>query len=317
MSHDCTYFFDDGDCTFLAEGVLFKVHKWMLSRDPESMFAESEPDIISLSDTSAEFRALCWGLYAPPNEIYSQSTPEADMDRLIDAAKMYHKYVLPSFESWALKMLVLQCKPPLDRLACIAPAVLERMMALASLCDQPTLFSLVEDAWLRRLHTVELPCSPALTCAEKYARRRFQAEVYYLLNTRLHHTIQSLSPCNKFDITQAVELGLTETQLLRLFSGHILLSNYWRHLRGAGLVYSTRCKMLVHMHDAVCVPAFKSIEWPVGTGDVRRGLEDVRDEVRRNAPPEPWGIQTCVGRYLDGLLERFEGDEMAGYFLGV
>ncbi|KAF7364779.1 BTB domain-containing protein [Mycena venus] len=148
---DDKYFFDDGDCLFLAEGILFKLHKWSLCRDPESMFRGmfaipqgpqdmTVLDPIPLSDSAEEFRALCWAVYALPNEIHRQitrdslsPTRDANVKRLTDVAKMCHKYSLPAFESWALEMIRIQCQSPVHHLVRCTQEMLGQIMGLASL----------------------------------------------------------------------------------------------------------------------------------------------------------------------------------------
>ncbi|KAJ7740242.1 hypothetical protein DFH07DRAFT_69558 [Mycena maculata] len=318
---DEAYFFDNGDCLFLAEGVLFKLHRWILCRDPDSMFRDmfSVPqgpqvmglDPISISDTRAEFRALCWVLYALPNEIHLQTTREADVQRLVHVAKMSHKYNLPLFETWALKMILLQCEPPLDHLATCTQDVLGQMMALATLCDHPVLLCLVESAWISRLSTGELRCSDALVAGEKHATRKFQGDVYYQLNKQIHSQLSALSPTSARGFS---DFGLTDKQLLCLLSGHILLSNFWCRLREDGLPYSTRCNVLKYMHDTACVPTYANIQWPLNTADVLMGLRSARQAVAAQPAPTPFGIPTCIVGHLDILIHKFTS-EVANYFL--
>lgn len=249
-----------------------------------------------------------------PNELHLQTTREADVGRLIDAAKMCHKYTLPLFETWALKMIVVQCQPPLNRLGTCTQDVLERVMSLATLCEHPELLRLVELAWLSRLHTGELRCSDALAAGEKYGRRKFQGDVYYHLNKQIHSIKAStLAPANARGFS---DLGLTDAQLLRLLSGHVLLSNFCCRLRVAGLPYSPRCNVLKYMHSVTCVPAYLIIQWPADTADVLAELKAAREAVRALPAPAPFGVPTCVGSHLDMVIERFSGTEIAEYFLG-
>ncbi|KAJ7740237.1 hypothetical protein DFH07DRAFT_926664 [Mycena maculata] len=230
---DEKYFFDDGDCMFLVGGVLFKLHRLFLCRDPESMFRgmfsipqngmAQAPDLEPIplpDDTADEFRAFCWAIYALPGEIYLQSTHKGDIARLVNVAKMGHKYTLPMFESWALEMLVTQ--GPIYLRTC-APNMLSRIMSLAALCENGQLFALVETFWLSRVRG-GLPCTEALSAGEMHGRRRFLADVYYHLHKELCTT--ALSPASAFS-----HLHLTDKQLLRLLSGHTLLTNFWDHLR--------------------------------------------------------------------------------------
>ncbi|KAJ7160181.1 hypothetical protein C8R46DRAFT_1223674 [Mycena filopes] len=113
---DDKYFFQDGDCVFLVEGTLFKLHKWSLCKDPESMFsgmfslpqvglAQQMEPIPLCGDTARDFRALCWALYALPCEFQDQNGCCTDISRLVAVANMSHKYTLPTFERFALNMI--------------------------------------------------------------------------------------------------------------------------------------------------------------------------------------------------------------------
>ncbi|KAJ7035233.1 hypothetical protein C8F04DRAFT_1345853 [Mycena alexandri] len=229
---DDKYFFDDGDCLFLVEGILFKVlssykgsiwdpesigcftHHFLgpnltpnfdrnlaklnskLGRDVNALLVvqlrscqlrhsftkdvikmPSAPrgdrnltscdlevgsqdmvvlDPIPLSDDSSaeEFRALCWAVYALPNEIHGETTRGAtDVKRLLDVAKMCHKYSLPAFESWALERIRIECRSPVDHLARCTQEMLGQIMGLASLCRNDKLLALVEGAWILRLQS--------------------------------------------------------------------------------------------------------------------------------------------------------------------
>ncbi|KAF7314774.1 RecA family ATPase [Mycena kentingensis (nom. inval.)] len=93
---DLQFFHSTGDCVLRVEGVHFKVHKLYLSRDAASVFctmfedAKEAPasdgvatydgfEVIELEDTLEEFRALCWAIYALPDEIQKQNLPGTDI----------------------------------------------------------------------------------------------------------------------------------------------------------------------------------------------------------------------------------------------
>ncbi|KAJ7464723.1 hypothetical protein B0H11DRAFT_2050939 [Mycena galericulata] len=315
---DEAYFFADGDCVFLtADGVLFQVHKWALSRDPESMFRDMFGiprgpqakilDPIPLPDSADEFRALCWVAYALPSEIYAQTTHGADVPKLVDVAKMCHKYTLPRFESWALKMLVVQCQEPLNYLGTCTQHVLDQIMAVSYLCGHTELLRLAEAACLPRLDAGELQWCDALSAGERYGRRQFQGEVYYRLNKALHAKPSTLSLERRFS-----HLNLTDTQLLRLLSGHVLLSRFWDHLRWNPVpVLGASCILRGFQHDPSCEASWLHIEWPSDTSDVFMGLKSIADV--QNGPLKAF---FCVEKYLDSLVAKFISNDMANYFLG-
>ncbi|KAJ7740226.1 hypothetical protein DFH07DRAFT_965414 [Mycena maculata] len=311
--HDETYFFDDGDCTFLADGVTFKLHKWALRRDPNSAFHDmisipqakaSESDLIPADDNKDEFRALCWVLYATPDETHLQTTREGDVQKLLNVAKMCHKYNLLLFETWALKVLVIQFEPPLDHLATCTHDELDRIMALACLCDYAELLRLVDAAWLSRLEAKQLRWGDALAAGEKYNRRKFQGEVYYLLNKQIHSNLASLAISPQLGFS---DLGLTDKQLVRLLTGHAFLSNLWWRLRHEPLPRSPPCNEFSHGH--YCQTDWSKVRSTLTTGpDMLAVLKSARNRL----PVD----KKCIENHLDVLIASAV-TEKADYFLGV
>ncbi|KAJ6585486.1 hypothetical protein B0H19DRAFT_1227892 [Mycena capillaripes] len=320
---DDKYFFADGDCIFLAEGILFKLHKVLLCRDPESMFRDmfSLPqgqdmtalNPISLSgDSAEEFRALCWVIYALPDEIHRQAARGADVQRLIKVAKMCHKYTLPAFEAWALEMIRIQCLAPLDYLQVCSQEMLDTVMALATLCNNTELLDLVEAAWVSRLPSIAASAAPAqemvsanvaLLAGEKYGRRKFQGEVYYHLSRKIHSESSTLSPAHGFSHFQ-----LTDQHLLHLLSGYVLLSSWWNHLRQDPLERLDSC--YGHYN---CTNIWNQIarELPSSEADMLAHLKSVKDLYNGR-----WHTFPCVQARLDTHISTLASASMADYFLG-
>ncbi|TFK33025.1 hypothetical protein BDQ12DRAFT_450930 [Crucibulum laeve] len=113
---DDTYYMDDGSCILLVEDTLFNVHRTILSRDSSSfstMFtlpqgtqeAEGRSDdtpIVLPGDSVSEFRHFLWALYALPPELCVVSSPAADLNVLIDIARISNKYSFKTLETWSL-----------------------------------------------------------------------------------------------------------------------------------------------------------------------------------------------------------------------
>ncbi|KAJ7028468.1 hypothetical protein C8F04DRAFT_1119445 [Mycena alexandri] len=186
---DKEYFLEDGDCVFIVEGTLFKLHKWSLCRDPESMFhgmfslpqitSALSMDPIPLSDTADDFRALCWALYALPCEIQDQNDSGTDISRLVAVANMSHKYSLPQFEKWALGMIWQHFQPRGDYLNDCSQNMLDTMYDLTADGKHEGLCSLVKAKWLSRLKSGELQLRHALDFGEAHNMRQFLADAYY------------------------------------------------------------------------------------------------------------------------------------------
>jgi len=113
---DDTYYLADGSCVLLVDDTLFNVHRTVLSKDCSSfsgMFtipqghhpmegtSDAHP-IILAGDTPSEFRSFLWALYALPHELMAVHTPRADLNQLIDIARISNKYSFKSLETWSL-----------------------------------------------------------------------------------------------------------------------------------------------------------------------------------------------------------------------
>ncbi|KAF7299849.1 hypothetical protein HMN09_00991900 [Mycena chlorophos] len=236
---DEKYYFDYGDCTFLVEGVLFKVSRFPFCRDPDSvignMFADAKgdpSDPIPLPQSSAEdFRALCWAMFALPDEmcdvgVNPGSVPVRQYLRIVDIA---HKYLLTHYERWAWKMARKVNNAVEGYLDTCAEDELEHMLDLGLRCQDsesaPELLGLVEAAWVARAKSGAVSSSRALTVAEERGRRKLQGEIYWNLRDKLVDgpVVASLE-------TGLSSFGLTETQLNRLLWGHAMLSQCFRSL---------------------------------------------------------------------------------------
>ncbi|KAJ7069334.1 hypothetical protein C8F01DRAFT_1015144 [Mycena amicta] len=145
MERDKEYFYPTGDCVLLVEGTLFKLHKERLTRDADSeghaffrdlfqdaqdgttdsdkftdveYFNDDDHDgkkfeiIRGIDDSVDDFKALCWALYALPGDTQKQTEAGADIPRLVSVANLSHKYIMPSYESWALDMVFIHGKSP-------------------------------------------------------------------------------------------------------------------------------------------------------------------------------------------------------------
>ncbi|KAJ7160131.1 hypothetical protein C8R46DRAFT_1223628 [Mycena filopes] len=232
--NDPDYFFENGDCVFRAEDCMFKLHKLILSRDSESMFPDmfgvpqgevsSDPmDLILLvGDSAADFRALCWALYALPPEIQAQNEAGADIGRLVAVANLSHKYLLSSFESWAVGMMWVHCQPGCDYLARCTQDMLDAIHDAAVAGERQDLSSLVEEKWLARLKSGELELRHALDFGEARGMMEFLGRAYYQQALQM----QQLAPTTgaEAQATDFSQFNLNHLQIYRLLAGYCSLS---------------------------------------------------------------------------------------------
>jgi hypothetical protein len=238
-----------------------------------------------------------------PDEIYRQTTRDADFPKLLKVAKMCHKYTLPTFETWALDMILIQCESlegPSHLSVCAEDLLLE-LMTLALLSDHSRLLDLVETTWLSRLCAGELPCKSALVAGERHGRTRFLANVYYHLYKELcTSTLEpSTSPFSHLD--------LADEQLFRLLSGYTLLSNFWNHLRGDPLPRKISCSN----HNGNCMVIWGRIPWvSFSSPDVLKSLHSAQNYIATN---NAYYQDQCPGRHLKQIIMEFR---IVDYFFG-
>ncbi|KAJ7812771.1 hypothetical protein B0H13DRAFT_2470244, partial [Mycena leptocephala] len=226
----------NGDCMFVVGGVLFKLHKLFLSRDPESMFchmfsspqgSETQETEIALSgDSVDDFRALCWALYALPTEIQLQNDPGANIERLLAVANMSHKYSVASFETWALRIIWIHCQSSRDYLNDCGQNMLDGIYGAAAAGGRRDLCSLVEQKWLPRLKQGgDLQLRHALDFGDAHDMRTFLGEAYY----QQARDMKPFAPAPAIgsEVVDFSPLNLTPSQLHRLLSGYCSLSLFW------------------------------------------------------------------------------------------
>ncbi|KAF7298641.1 hypothetical protein MIND_00811200 [Mycena indigotica] len=321
---DGQYYFEHGDCTFLVEQVLFKLPRFALCQDANSMFADmfavakDDDDLapIPLDDSAEDFRALCWAMFARPTEMYKMLAKPGDIDvqmylRVLDIA---HKYQLLEYEAWAWMMARHASDAVPARLKIAAEDELEHTLMLAVRCQDsaPELLELVESTWLARIIDGSLPHSRALTAGELYGRRKFQGEIYWNLRTRLTRGPQIASPKLGFSA-----FNLTDTQLNRLLLGHALLSHCMR--TAADRPYLVPRLSDCHDHKPCQTFWDKSIPYPTHIGD-RNWIYGGQNALEKTLPDSPFYRYEleCVGSHLRSMASESNEipDDLASYFLG-
>ncbi|CAA7262829.1 unnamed protein product [Cyclocybe aegerita] len=235
---DLDFFRPDGDCVIAIDNTLFKIHRYLLTRD-SSVFADTfalptdaslgEPDSMSeenplvLTDNIDDFRALCWALYALPTEFqeYQCKTERiVDLSRIISLLATANKYQFASYEKWALDILIKHTDLPLRKKALhdLTVAVLERLLRLSVVCESSILRHNVEDLWTRTLHEAKPEDSSAriaLDVGEQLNLREFQGKVYYQLAAEMERQRR----LSGLPICTPLEHNLSPEQNARLFRG--------------------------------------------------------------------------------------------------
>ncbi|KAF7314769.1 BTB domain-containing protein [Mycena kentingensis (nom. inval.)] len=312
---DPRYFYSDGDVVFCVKNVLFKLHKCILVRDPSSMFRElfnlSKPaadgvDIIPVDDSVEDFRALCWALYALPNEIVSQAHGRPDFEKLLRVVRMSNKYLLIEFESWAWNMIARDGGHIADFLAICSEDTLETLLHFATALQSTKILELVEDAWMPRIRNGQASYTRALSAGEINDRRTFQGDILLELRRSVVFGDTLIPPEQGF-----ANLGLTDAQLSRLLIGHTLLSNAMHHVQTAPLKeYCNPTTGAGCQNHALC-----RSRWKEALESKEFDEKDVKASVGvlRKAGKDS-GVD-CIASFLD-LVSLGSDEAIAGLFLG-
>ncbi|KAH7925584.1 hypothetical protein BV22DRAFT_1033856 [Leucogyrophana mollusca] len=269
LERDELYYFSDGSCILRIETTLFNVHRTILSKDQSSfstMFtlpqgdlpAEGTSDdnpIVLHGDTVEEFRNFLWVLYALPHELSTVRSPQADLNRLIDIARISSKYSFKSTETWALDAIqeYVERKPsPLLNTIPLAfpfapniqsPALLDskvqitRLIRLAQMCSHARLLETMV-ALLQQLMSLSLQYAYlAMSLADELDIRHLRGIAY--LEVLQRAVIVSSQDSEGTFVEGEVQgspdgperLVVNPTQQLRLLSGYHRLSKAWERLR--------------------------------------------------------------------------------------
>ncbi|KAF7298650.1 BTB domain-containing protein [Mycena indigotica] len=330
---DVVYFFATGDCVFLVENVLFKIHKERLTREPDpdccfrGLFSSARDqgmstmgeidsvyeddgggrfEIIPIDDKLVDFRALCWVLYALPGDIQQQNESGADISRLVSVANMAHKYMMPSYEAWALYMIHIHGQAPHNYFDTCSQEMLYRVFEAGLDGGRDDICVLVEARWIPRLRKDELRLRDALDFGEKHGRRGFLGEAYYQQALRMPSFVPMIGKAQWLDFTQS---DLTERQLGTLLRGFCSLSLLWQNLGHAqshvsGCGYSSRNPL----SDALALPRpGADSNNPLLFPDMRQALGNAIEACKRE-------YCHCRRDYLTAVQDEFC---LEHFFLGV
>ncbi|KAF9443902.1 hypothetical protein P691DRAFT_778603 [Macrolepiota fuliginosa MF-IS2] len=197
-TRDSTYYIEDGNRVFQAGNCLFRVHRYLIERGSPVFKAmlsleqvvgkNSETLVEGLSDESPivcedsaeSFRALCWILYASPNEI--SDAHASDLQRLIALASITHKYEFTDLERWVLKLL---CdRVPDDGLMGVSGSVdhLGTLLFIAIQVKYKALVAKVQNIMIAMIGQSQDPLhtlANTIPIAERTTDGEFQAKLFY------------------------------------------------------------------------------------------------------------------------------------------
>jgi hypothetical protein len=195
-----------------------------LPRGDEHSQSEGSSDqnpVFLSGDTTEQFRALLWVLYALPSEL--QHVP---IERLINIAIITHKYHFESIESWAIEELFIAVRR--YHLHTMSADIYARVLEVAILCEHAQLRDVLIEDSISRILWYGLSPEPLLAVAERHGLRKLQGVAYYRQLTQLDRTaINTNSGTSRLQFGPAFSME----QRFRLLSGYQSLVRLWEFLR--------------------------------------------------------------------------------------
>ncbi|KAF8182323.1 hypothetical protein BJ912DRAFT_1124225, partial [Pholiota molesta] len=353
-SHDGTYYRVDGDCVIRVEDVLFKaphqpnanavqIHRYLLVRD-SSVFSDmfsmpqesgssnqgiTDEDPVVLHDEVADFRALCWSIYALPTEYMDQADEsKVDIEQLVSLYLIAQKYQFKSHEKFARGLLRTHCSNISGKPAEIqeyfiscSQERLEALMKITSLTNEATdlsLGSIIQAVWLFRfIQKPEESMSYAVGVAETLGLRSFMGKLYYQLLTTAHSERYEGSVAYEDPVND-----LTPPQKSAFFLGHWSLQQYWSDLMKAPRKKFS-CPSSQPSHD--CNRVWKDL-WPKFKlkmiGDSLDPVFDLKSYRQMVLSASIVCIETvsvknisCAESYINEMIMELE-NSLADHFLG-
>ncbi|KAJ3562923.1 hypothetical protein NP233_g9273 [Leucocoprinus birnbaumii] len=283
-ARDTDYYYHDGSCVFLVGGRLFKIHRSQLERHSnvfktilatpaEDMkptsglegFSDEHP--IVREDSVAEFRALCWVIYATPAEIVDQFTStKADVPRMISLISVTHKYDMPGYRDWAFSAINKIAQAGQIQPSCKSWENLQQLLDLSHKSKQFELASRIQFSWIKSIEKSPKalrPFTSALRAAENSKLRGFHAQIYYTylrangaLSARALYDPAS-SSIDKIvsHVTEHPSVDIGDTHRLRLYQGFWSLTQLRHRLdTPPSLNGNAQCAV----HATACQPSWEA-----------------------------------------------------------
>ncbi|KAH7906716.1 hypothetical protein BJ138DRAFT_1161958 [Hygrophoropsis aurantiaca] len=363
---DESYYFCDGSCILRIENTLFNVHRTILSKDQSSfstMFtlpqgelptegASDDSPIVLHGDTVEEFRNFLWVLYALPHELNTLRSPQADLNRLIDIARISSKYSFKSTETWALDVIqefvdrkpspllsnipltfpFLGASPNVSSPAAIdSKAQITSLIRLAQMCNHARLLETMVTL-LHQLMSISIQYAHlAMSLADELDIRHLRGIAYLevlqravIVPVQSHQDIPLVEDEGQDNVDGRERVMVNPTQQLRLLSGYHRLSKVWERLRVAPpqFDHAQSCGATWHQHG--CTQSWSDF-WKEKTrteGVLALGTSDVIGKLTAIVKEfDKWGsatymhhdCRTSARRSIQDKIKQIQ-DSLPDYF---
>ncbi|EKM51574.1 uncharacterized protein PHACADRAFT_261791 [Phanerochaete carnosa HHB-10118-sp] len=303
------FYMHDGDCVLRIEATLFRIHRFILSRDssafedmfcmpagdddrdlPREGYSDDHPIVLE-GETASDFEALLVILYALPAEQHELRSNPANICQLLTVAQMANKYHFVTTTAWAMTALceVTECPAepwrayramyyPPEPAWSKAP-ILRRIIEVALLCGHKRLCDHAVEKWVQLILVGFANPVYAMDVADQHGLARLRGVSYY----------ETLIACNErlecaYEPLLAADGGerhtMTPPQRARLLSGFFSLVRRWEQIRETPPTFARPEGCTYHAHG--CLSTWNSI-WKTTTKNdlmVHRPAVDVLGRLR-------------------------------------
>ncbi|KIP10179.1 hypothetical protein PHLGIDRAFT_11426 [Phlebiopsis gigantea 11061_1 CR5-6] len=277
------FYHADGDCAIRVQDTLFRVHRFLLSRDSsafEDMFSmprcgnspkeghSDEEPILLESENVDDFAELLSILYALPSELQDLRSNPANVYRLLAIAEITNKYHFVSTSSWAISALcqVTECRdepwralrttqqPRLPPPAwCTAP-ILRRIIEVAQLCGHQMLCDHAAEKWIELIYIGRANPVYAMAVADEYGLPRLKGISYYEALLSCDDSFE----CMFEPVSEGSERpAMAPAQKAGLLSGFFSLVRRWESLRATAPTFAKPDGCTYHAHG--CLSTWQAV----------------------------------------------------------
>ncbi|KAJ7291546.1 hypothetical protein C8J57DRAFT_1273391 [Mycena rebaudengoi] len=344
---DTKYYDEDGDCVIRVENVLFRVHRFTLSRSSEvlaTLFQLPQGDlrpqgssdanpIVLIGDTVRQFHAFLKYSLSPVMAIQIDKFPPGELIDVIAFGNFAHKYMMDSWLSLAMTLIEQYLKTVVKKEYQESDedvdAILRPALLLAERAEDhpraPFLWDSIPRAWIGRFGYDDGPdVRIALDAAVVANHRMFLVALYEMIIERQQQ------PESSVGMISFSNQGFASIHVQRLLTGAWSLSLLWNHLaNGLPPSFPIPTRASCNVHSTVCIPWWQktwddninaySMTW-LGPADVLGRLDALRKAVYKAA--EGQHAPPCALRVLNSYSDPFKKlrkevkASLGGYFFG-
>ncbi|KAF7314524.1 hypothetical protein MKEN_00925500 [Mycena kentingensis (nom. inval.)] len=244
VENDEEFFRSDGDCLLRVENTRFKVNAALLS-DASYMLGDiirrqhdGTERAIVLITSAAKFRALCWAIYASPEQLTPAGPDHQFVERMLQLANISQQMNCHRFSRISSAFLLRTIGSPSFGASCSSPLFAQLIDTAIQTSDDELLDTTVA-VWSARIRTNDAPCVPAIIAADMHELSSLRGLAYYMhVQTMLADAGMNARGATAFQTDLS---RLNNAQVTRLLSGHWSLVSLCEQLRRVPTKFICAC----------------------------------------------------------------------------